>query len=258
MCLVLISYRQHPGYRLILAANRDEFYDRPSQSASYWGGEPLILGGKDLKAGGTWFGMTQTGRFAVLTNFREPGSYMPDAPSRGNLVRDFLRGPEDPSEFLNDLKGEARRYNGFSLIAGDFDRLHYFSNRSSGPGELPPGDYGLSNNLLDKPWPKVELGKKLLRSIVDRGPFSSEDLFNILGNRERPQDERLPDTGVGLEWERILSAIFIASPVYGTRCSTIVLIENSGKIAFIERAFNTRAEPCITSEFHFRINRNGD
>lgn len=252
MCLALISYRQHRGYRLIVAANRDEFYDRPTQPASYWGGEPLILGGKDLKAGGTWFGITKKGRFALLTNYREPGSYMPDAPSRGNLVRDFLQGSQDPLGFLNGLQADARKYNGFSLITGDFDRLCCFSNRKGGPGELAPGIYGLSNHLLDTPWPKVESGKKMLRSIADRESFSSEDILSVLGDRGRPPDERLPDTGVGLEWERTLSAIFIESPVYGTRSSTVVSVEDSGEVTFVEKTFNSSG-PCGAIEFNFRI-----
>ena len=253
MCLILISYRKSPDYRLILAANRDEFYDRPTEPAGFWEDAPQILGGRDLKAGGTWLGINKSGRFAAITNYRDPGSYMPDAPSRGALVRGFLESVAAPLEYFADLKGETGKYNGFNLIAGDLERLCYFSNRDGSPIELPPGIYGLSNHLLDTPWPKVELGKSLLGSVMDRGSFTAEDIFRLLANSERPDDESLPETGVGLEWERILSSVFIASPVYGTRSSTAVMIDNSGEVTFIEKVFNSHPVAREMREFHFRI-----
>ncbi len=253
MCLILISYRKNPDYRLILAANRDEFYDRPTEPAAFWEDSPQILGGKDLKAGGTWLGINKSGRFAAITNYRDPGSNMPDAPSRGALVRGFLESTEAPLEYFENLKVEAGKYNGFNLIAGDLERLCYFSNRYGNPIELPPGIYGLSNHLLDTPWPKVELGKHLLRSVVNKGSFSPEEIFHLLANRERPNDESLPETGVGLEWERILSSVFITSLVYGTRSSTTVMMDNSGEVTFIEKVFNAHPVSREIREFHFRI-----
>ncbi len=251
MCLILVSYKQSPGYRLVIASNRDEFYDRPTQPASFWEEAPIVLGGRDLKACGTWLGVTRTGRFAMITNYRDPGTFMPTAPSRGGIVSGFLRSPAPPREFLTSLEGKGGKYNGFSLLAGDFDTLYSFSNRGR-LEELNPGIYGLSNHLLDTPWPKVETGKKKLRSVLDRGDFSCDEIFSVLDDRQRPPDKRLPDTGVGLEWERILSPAFIESPVYGTRSSTVVLVADSGEVTFLEKDFNSSGQ-CGVREFNFRI-----
>ncbi len=238
MCLIVFAWRQRADYPLVVAANRDEFYDRPTLAADFWEDHPEILGGRDLKEKGTWLGITRKGRFAALTNYRDPRHVKADAPSRGWLVRDFLTGWKGAAEYLEDLQKEGRRYNGFSLVLGDEDDLYYYSNRGSAPFLLPPGIYGLSNNLLDSPWPKVIKAKDEFRRVVTRaGCLHTEDLFALLADRSRPGDEELPDTGVGREWERILATIFIASPIYGTRSSTVVFKDRRNRIHFEERQY---------------------
>jgi len=254
MCLLLFSFRMHPRYPLVLAANRDEDYDRPSAPAAFWDDAPNLLGGRDLKDGGTWLGITKKGRIAALTNYRDPASVKEGAPSRGWLVSDFLRGRKEPLTYLQNLTSRADHYNSFSLILGDISHLYYFSNRD-GMFELSPGLFGLGNHLLDTPWPKVERGKKALRLFLfrEQGPLP-EEIFNILTDRSMPGDESLPDTGVGLEWERILSPIFISSPTYGTRSSTVLMIDRKGHVTFIEKIFNAHPDSFMTAKFEFRIN----
>lgn len=253
MCLILLSYRMHSRYPLIFAANRDEFYERPSSPVSFWPDAPDILAGRDLKDGGTWMGITKRGRFAAVTNYRDPASYIEGAPSRGWLVRDFLCDEEGPETYLHHLSLRANQFNGFSLILGDSARLYYFSNRGD-MRELSPGLYGLSNRLLDTPWPKVERGKKVLKSVLSRtGSPSPDDIFEILLDQSKPSDDELPETGVGLKWERILSPIFIASPVYGTRSSTVLMIDRKNHVTFVEWVFNAHPEPWMTARFEFRI-----
>jgi uncharacterized protein with NRDE domain len=258
MCLILLSFKTHSRYPLVLAANRDEFYERPSAPVTFWDDAPDVLAGRDMKDGGTWLGITKRGRIAAVTNYRDPISFKDDAPSRGWLVRDFLHGQEDPAVYLERVAARADQYNGFSMILGEVSQLYYFSNRGR-IFELSPGLYGLSNHLLDTPWPKVERGKTTLASLIDRKekPYR-EGIFNILSDQSRSDDDRLPDTGVGLEWERILSAIFIKSPVFGTRSSTVLMINRKDHVVFTERVFNAHPDPWMTATFEFRIQRNVD
>lgn len=255
MCLILFAWKLHDRFPLVLAANRDEFYERPSAPAAFWDDAPDVLAGRDLKRGGTWLGITRTGRLAAVTNYRDPASLKQDAPSRGELVSDYLRGREDPETYLRRLEIRAPRYNGFSLLLGDWDssELVYFSNRGEAR-RLAPGIHGMSNHLLDSPWPKVARGKQALEALVlSKNDPTPEALLALLASRSRPPDESLPETGVGLEWERVLSPLFIESPTYGTRCSTVVLIDREGMATFVERVFNGGPEPSLTSRFDFRI-----
>jgi uncharacterized protein with NRDE domain len=253
MCLILLSYKQHPVYPLVFAANRDEFYDRPSAPASFWEDRPDLLAGRDLKEGGTWLGITRGGRMAALTNYRDPASVKLQAPSRGWLVQDYLCGRGDTEIFLRKLEKQADQYNGFSVILGDPFHLYYFSNRN-GTIELTPGLYGLSNSLLNTPWPKVERGKQGLHALLSQtGDPLPEDLFSILRDQARPEDRQLPDTGIGLEWERILSSLFITSPIYGTRSSSLLLVDRQRSVTFMERTYNEGSEPWVTAKFQFRI-----
>lgn len=256
MCLILLSYRMHGNYPLILAANRDEFYERPSASVSVWNDAPGVIAGRDLKSGGTWLGMTKKGRLAAITNYRDPKSFQEHAPSRGWLVKDFLCGREDPKTYLDTIAVNRGQYNGFSLILGDQSRLFYFSNRGT-MQELSPGLYALSNSLLNTPWPKTERGKHALDILLSRtdDPLP-EDLFCILSDRMKPDDRELPDTGVGLEWERILSPLFITSSVYGTRSSSVIMIDRRGRVMFIERIFNGHPDPWMEAKFEFKIQKN--
>ncbi|HOO89261.1 MAG TPA: NRDE family protein [Syntrophales bacterium] len=253
MCLILFSYWSHQKYPLILAANRDEFYERPTAQASFWEETPHMLAGKDLKDGGTWIGITKTGRMAAITNFRDIRNLKSDAPSRGNLVSGFLRSDEDPVEYIHRIKKVADKYNGFSLILGDSNGLFYFSNTDGYFYEISPGMHGLSNHLLDTPWPKVERGKKLLTGLTSNGRNPSPDeVFHILADTFRPADRYLPDTGIGLEWERLLSSLFIHSEIYGTRSSTLILVDRDNNVTFIERSYVEGPGEYKTVNYEFR------
>jgi uncharacterized protein with NRDE domain len=251
MCLILFAYNVHPSYRLVLAANRDEFYDRPSAPADFWEKHPQVLAGIDLQEKGTWMGVTRQGKYAAITNYRDPASWKNDAPSRGKLVSRYLTGSAGAEKYLKKISGEAGKYNGFNLILGDAEDLWVCGNRDAAQ-KLSAGIYGLSNRLLDTPWPKVIRGKELLRTAIElKGDELEEALFDLLQDRHCPPDENLPDTGVEQEWERILSPMFITSPVYGTRSSTVLLIGRNRRIKFVERVYNYFPEPWLTSRFSF-------
>lgn len=236
MCLILFAHRAHPAYRLVVAANRDEWFQRPTAPAAFWPDAPYVLAGRDLEANGTWLGVTRTGRFAALTNFRDAESRRTDLPSRGALVRDFLTSEVAPGEYLDSLRAQAGRYNGFSLLVADTRSMRYFSNRDGAARELPAGVYGLSNHLLDAPWPKVRAGKARLAAHLD-GHVSAERLLEILDDTHAAPDDALPRTGVSLERERQLSPMRILAGDYGTRSSTVVLVSAEGEIDFLERSF---------------------
>jgi len=238
MCLILFSYQMHPEYELILAANRDEFYNRPTAPLDYWPTHPDVLAGRDLKSNGTWLGITKTGRIAAITNYRDPSVMMENAPSRGVLIRNFLTENSSPQEYLNEVSKIGNSYNGFNLIVGDTSGLYYFSNRATQVQQLKPGIYGISNHLLDTAWPKIQRGKALLQDqLKGHEKIDIEKIWRILADRSQPPDAELPNTGVGLQWERILSSLFISSPDYGTRSSSIILVEKSGHTVFMERTF---------------------
>ena len=237
MCTLLMAYEAHPKYRLVLAANRDEFYDRPTAGAAFWKDAPDIFAGRDLVHGGTWLGITVEGRLAALTNYREPHAVEKHRPSRGGLVSGFLKGEMTAQDYVENLRANGGEYSGYNLVVGDRDGLFYHSNRSDRSVALMPGIYGLSNHLLDTPWPKVVRGKESLARVLT-GDFSSEDLFAMLADRTEAPDRLLPDTGVGLDLERLLSSIFIESERYGTRSSTILLVDRDGQASFAERSFD--------------------
>lgn len=240
MCSIFLAYRAHPCYRLIVAANRDEFFDRPTASAGFWTEQPLLLGGRDLRGGGTWLGLGPNQRFAAVTNFRDPAAPT-GSKSRGLLVRDFAAGDETPPGFLSKVAAERDQYSGFNLFVADSEELWYFSNRDTVPRQLPPGIFGLSNHLLDTPWPKVERGKARLRELVAWDLVAPDALFDLLADDAQATDDELPDTGIGLERERALSSIFIRTPNYGTRSATVVLIGEEGETSFTERTFDHAA-----------------
>ena len=239
MCLLVFSFKQHPVYDLIFATNRDEFYERPTRAAQFWDKEPSVLGGKDLQAGGTWLGMTKEGKFSALTNYRDPSIQKEDAPSRGHLVLDFLVGDKNPEPYLKDVDERADNYNGFNLLTGDLSELTmmYYSNQEQKIQDLDAGLYGLSNKLLDTPWPKVKKAKKNFNEIIDSPDISESDLFDLLKDHERAPDDKLPDTGIPKDLERAVSPIFIKTENYGTRNSTIILVDKSGNVTFEERRY---------------------
>ena len=243
MCLIVVGWQVHSDYPLLVAANRDEFYARPTALAGYWPDAPEIIAGRDLEAGGTWLGITRGGRFAAVTNVREPGG-APGIHSRGRLTRDFLGGSQGAGEYLGQLALDD--YAGFNLLAGDGKELWYCSNRGAPPVALARGIYGLSNHLLDSPWPKLLTARQRFAAALPRVP-ERDPLFAILADDEIVPDEELPATGVPLDWERRLSAIFIRSENYGTRASTVVLQATDGAISFEERSFGPYGQPLQSS-----------
>lgn len=255
MCLVAFAWNTHPDYRLIVAANRDEWHDRPAAPAAWWNDHPQILAGRDLKAGGTWMGVTRSGRFAAITNFRDPADRKSTARSRGELVTAFLLGDETPLAFLTATKKVAFDYNGFNLIVGDDTALAYFGSVDGSIKSLEPGVYALSNHTLNEPWPKVTMAKSALDAALQAK--MSEDarqmaIYAILSDTSVAPDDALPNTGVGIEWERVLSPALIVTERYGTRASTILSVDKSGGVAFEER---TRAnDGGVSSVAKFKFN----
>jgi len=238
MCLILFAYRTHPRYRLVLAANRDEFHARPTAPMAFWDDAPAVLAGRDLAAGGTWFGVDRQGRFAAVTNYRDPQQVKPDAPSRGALVSDYLTGAESAWDYLQRLAPHGGEYNGFNLLVGDAAGLFYYSNRGTAPMALKPGVYGLSNHLLNTPWPKVEHGRHGLAALLTTEVEPTlDDLLTLLTDRTPAADQDLPNTGVSFDWEKLLSPLFIESPTYGSRSSTIFFMESDGTCRIAEKTW---------------------
>jgi uncharacterized protein with NRDE domain len=254
MCLVLFAVESHPRYSLIVAANRDEFYDRPTAPAAFWTDAPSILAGRDLRAGGTWLGLDRRGRFAAVINYRQGEREPPAARSRGRLVSDFLTTEIHAVEHIERVTSDAALYHGFNLIAGDARELHYFSNREGRARVLGPGVYGLSNHLLDTAWPKVSSAKRGLEALLAApGSELVGELLGLLSDKTRPSDDLLPSTGVGLEWERLLSSAFITAPDYGTRSSTILLVARDGGVVFVEQTFGPGGIPGGLAHFAFQL-----
>lgn len=241
MCLILLSYKTDPYFNLILAGNRDEYYTRPTAPLGYFEDNPSILGGRDIQGNGTWLGITRQGRISALTNFRDPDALRPDPPSRGHLVKDFLYGTIPPDAYLRRIHETADQYSGFNLIVGDRDALYYYSNMEGKITPISPGIHGLSNHLFNTPWPKVEMAKQGFTDAITppRDEIDKERIFQLLRDDTLPPDEALPDTRVGLIWERLLAPIFIKSDFYGTRSSAILSIDNRGTVAFTERSFTS-------------------
>lgn len=252
MCLIAFAWKAHPDFPLILAANRDEWHERTAAPAHWWEDQPNILAGRDLKAGGTWLGVTRSGRFAALTNFRDPADRKADAPSRGALVTAFLAGRETPRDYLAHLNRHASRYQGFNLILGDRDSLYYFGSRHGEILAVPLGVHALSNHTLNEPWPKVEMAKSALEAAIQPDvPCEARQrlCFEFLSNATIASDTALPDTGVGLEWERKLSPALIVGKEYGTRCSTMVSVSADGEMRFEERTRGVKGD-VISTEKH--------
>jgi uncharacterized protein with NRDE domain len=255
MCLVVFANNIHKDYKFIFAANRDEFYNRPTEQAEFWNNHPNLLAGKDLLAGGTWMGITKLGRFAAITNFRDLKNFRENTPSRGKLTLDFLANDINPEEYYERLKPDLRNYNGFNLLLGSFDELYYFSNMNNGLKKLEPGIYGLSNALLDTHWPKVEKSKQYLKKIIDQEEIHPWEVLNILIDTSLAKDGELPDTGVGLELERLLSPVFTKMEKYGTRCSTVVMVDENNNVKFVEKSYFANSGTFSTKEYNFTINK---
>jgi len=250
MCLILFAYQQHPDYPLVVIANRDEYYARPTRSAHWWDDEPDILAGRDLTAGGTWMGVNRSGRFAAVTNVREPGGMSPGELSRGELTRNFLSSNDSAQDFLHRLQPDIQSYSGFNLLLGDSSGLWFNSNRTGGISKNEAGIYGISNGRFDEAWPKLESGKQLLAEALNQTTDGGE-LLKILTDNNQASDDQLPDTGIGLEFERLLSSRFIHSPGYGTRASTLVRFSHNDRVEFIEKNFdvNGSMENPVNEQF---------
>jgi uncharacterized protein with NRDE domain len=256
MCLAVIALNAHPQYRVVIAANRDEFHARPAAPAHWW--TSGILAGQDLSGGGAWFGVTRNGRWALVTNFREGIPRDPDAPSRGRLVTGALLDPSPPLACAAAIACDGARYHGFNLLVGELtpqgesetseslpdDRstAAYVSNRASGAIALYKGIHGLSNHLLETPWPKLVRSKARLAAALDGQTLDTAAAFALLADREPADDAILPMTGVSRERERVLSSAFIVSPDYGTRCSTVFTLARDGSANFVERSFDAAGD----------------
>lgn len=252
MCLILFAWRTHAQHELIVAANRDEFYERPALAAGFWPDQPNVLAGRDLLAQGTWMGVTRGGRLAAITNFRNPAEGKPVAPSRGHLVSGFLSDEREPIGWLKALAPQAPEYNGFSMILADRRTLCFFSNRNGAITTVAPGIHGLSNHLLDTPWPKVEKGKAQLAKLIEK-PFDAQAYLSLLADGEPALERQLPDTGVGPELERRLSSIRIVGDGYGTRCSSVLRISSDGCIEFWERTYAPDGGVAGTVNYEFML-----
>jgi uncharacterized protein with NRDE domain len=253
MCLILVAWRAHPDYPLVVAANRDEYHARAAAPAQWWR-EPHILAGRDLSAGGTWLGVAPDGRFAALTNFRDPARQLGHAPSRGSIVASTLANPMPVTQRLQQLAREAPAYNGFNLIFSQDDQLVVFESVAGAGRVLSAGVYGLSNHLLDTPWPKVVSAKAALGEALTRLPDESA-LFELLRDERQADDARLPRTGVSVEWERLLSSAFIRAGDYGTRCSTVLLIDRHAEVRLTEWSWDLQGDLSGKVNYQFGIER---
>lgn len=241
MCLIVLAWQVHPDYPLVVAANRDEFLARPAAAAHWWPDYPEVLAGRDLEGGGTWMGLSRNGRFAALTNYRDPSQRRPGAPSRGLLVRDCLRATEDARTTLDGIAPHAAHYPGFNLLLGDGRQLGVFESTTGRTRMLPPGLYGLSNHLLDTPWPKVARARERLAAALGGEPDEAA-LLALLRDDTPAPDELLPSTGVDADWERWLSPAFIRAPGYGTRCSSLITLRRDGQLRLREWTWDEAGE----------------
>ncbi len=253
MCLIVFSWQPDSQYPLILAANRDEFYQRPTQAADFWNDSPDVFGGRDLEAGGSWMAINKNGRFAAVTNYREvpspAGLY-----SRGALVSDFVTGSQPASDYLHALQQQSDKWSGFNLLIMDSTGLYYFSNRTKDHriSPLPPGIYGLSNHLLDTPWPKLLRARNsFTQALKESVPPDSKRLVELMNDSYQPPEEQLPDTGVSKGVEKLLSSCFIASEDYGTRNTCVLMIDSHSQLQWVEQEY--LPEGVAGKSHHFKI-----
>ena len=252
MCLILMAWRVHPNFPCVIAANRDEYFGRPTAEADWWEEPGEILAGRDLQAGGTWLGVTRAGRFAALTNYRDPGALKPEAPSRGALVTGFLTGSAPTAEGLKEIARRGALCNPFNVLCSDGKDLGVYESTTGTGRMLDPGVYALSNHLLDTPWPKVTQAKSRLTEALNDLPQSAA-MLDLLRDSEPAVDEELPRTGVSLELERMLSSAFVRGEGYGTRCSTIVTTDRAGATTFAEWTWDKTGSLAGMTRYHFQI-----
>ncbi|MBN2492930.1 MAG: NRDE family protein [Planctomycetes bacterium] len=251
MCTILLAWRCREELPLLVAANRDEFHDRAAAPAGWWPDRPEVLGGRDLAGGGTWLGVDRRGRVAALANYREPGAPAGGL-SRGRLVVDFLASDERPAAFGRAVVARGDRFAGFTLVAADAAEIVCVGNRERTARTLAPGVHGFSNGGLDAPWPKVRAGRARIQELLAAPSLDAAALLDVLSDRTVPPDSELPHTGIGLEKERLLGAMFVVSPDYGTRASTAVIVRAEGTVTFLERTFSRSGAPTGERRFEFR------
>ena len=245
MCLIIFAFQSDPRFPLVVAANRDEIFARPTTQAALWTDEESgkrILSGRDKQAGGTWLGTTRSGRFAAVTNIRDPSQTERRPRSRGDLTRQFLGGDDSPQQYCKRLTESYDQFAGYNLLVGDSNSLFYVNNHEEKVWQLEPGVYGLSNGLLNSSWPKVDKGKIRLQALLQQADeLTTDALLAMMGDRAQAEDADLPDTGIGIEIERKLSSAFILNPErdYGTLCSTALILASSGPTRFSEQNFDS-------------------
>jgi uncharacterized protein with NRDE domain len=250
MCLLVLAWQVHPKYRLVVAANRDEYHERPAAALAPWPAPDRILAGRDLRGGGTWLGLDRTRRFGVVTNFRDRQRPRRSAPTRGALIPAYLSGSASAADYLAGLETDAPGYSGFNLLLSDADALWYASNRAERFARpLEPGVYGLSNEFLDTPWPKLQRVRGRFQAWLREPSGTPSSLFEMLNDREPTPDADLPHTGLPVEWERTLSSPFVLDTTYGTRCSTVLALEASGAVYLAERRFDSAGLPSGQAEY---------
>lgn len=234
MCLITFAWQEHEEYPLIVLANRDEFYKRPTEPAAYWMDHSHVLAGRDLEAGGTWMGVSTKGKWTGLTNYRDPKSMLSNAPSRGELTSSFLTSDLSPREYLATVKTSGKSYNGFNLLVGDMTGLYYYNNINHEIVAVSPGVHALSNGLLNTEWPKVTKARYKLENAIKENNLELESLEELMIDPRLANDDELPSTGVPYEWEKALSSMYISSPEYGTSITTVLRVSHSGKVDFVE------------------------
>jgi uncharacterized protein with NRDE domain len=256
MCLIVFSYKTHPKYPFILAANRDEFYKRPTAPLHRWDTEPPIIAGKDEEAGGTWLGLTPEGRIGFLTNYRKMSDNKQNAPSRGHLITDILLSDEQPRIKLSELQNRSEKYNGFNLIGGHTNNLFYISNRLNGVHKVEPGIHGISNALLNTSWPKTDRAKHWFDKLLQADDPDENEIFSMLRDDKRFPTDQLPDTGLPEKMEKAVSPIFIRTTDYGTRCSTLVKVDQDHNATIVEKTYQNgtvKVDNCVRMKLQLNL-----
>ncbi len=251
MCLIVLGRNIHPKYRLILVANRDEFYERPTQAAHYWDTPHQMLAGKDLQAGGTWLGVNSLGNLAAVTNYRDPVSFRPDKSSRGKIPVDFLINDTGLKEYLNTLRKDAHQFNGFNLLAQENGQLIHYNNQEDSITEITDGVHAISNATLNTPWPKVIRAKERFKALIKRN-FDHEALIEMMGDTETADPKELPDTGIPHELEVAVSAMCIRTEKYGTCSTTAITITHDGQVNFTEKSYPVGKRTGGTVRYNYK------
>ena len=255
MCLITFRIAQHPTYKLVLAANRDEAYARPTEAANFWKSQPTLLAGKDLEANGTWLGITKEGKIAAITNCHD-GDFEEAIPakkkSRGKIVTDYLASPLSPEDFLNELIEEKDAYLPFNVLLGTVDQLFHFNSLEQSFTPLKPGTHSISNATLNTPWPKVRRTKEQINKLASEKDAYMESLFQMMMDETPAPDDQLPNTPLPLDLNRKVSAPFIKTDEFGTRCTTLILVDQENNVTFVERTYD-HTQNYVDRTFEFTI-----